>query len=131
LSIDLESVMRAALAARDGAYAPYSDFAVGAAVLCEGEAIVSGCNIENASYGLAMCAERVALYAAYASGKRVFSALCVAGPPDRLLTPCGACRQVMNEFNVRMLVGCAGSAGICSMRLEELLPFAFGRDELA
>ena len=78
-----------------------------------------------------MCAERVALYAARAGGKRGVTALCVAGPPDRFVPPCGACRQVMREYNARMLVGCAAPGGLRRFRLEELLPAAVGPDELA
>jgi cytidine deaminase len=125
LNHDWEPLVRAAVAAREGAYAPYSRFAVGAAVLCEDGAIVSGCNVENASYGLTVCAERVALYTAYALGKRGFIAMCVAGSPDCPVTPCGACRQVMSEWNAGMLVACTGPAGLRHFSLQELLPSAF------
>lgn len=135
---DLQALMEVARAARKGAYARYSHFAVGAALLWEDGEIVSGANIENASYGLTMCAERVALYAALARGKPgcELVAVCVVGAPEQtrepepLTTPCGACRQVLYECNPRMLVGCAGPAGLHRFRLEELLPQAFGPDDL-
>jgi cytidine deaminase len=131
--------MAQALAARASAYARYSHFTVGAALLFKDGDIVSGCNVENASYGLTMCAERVALYAALACGKRGddILALCVTGAPqgaiepERLIAPCGACRQVLNEFKPHMLVGCAMPGGMRTFYLDELLPQAFGPDDLA
>lgn len=92
----------AARTARENAYAPYSSFLVGAAVLCDDGSIVTGCNVENASYGLTLCAERVAICQAVAGGRRNFTAICIslAGQP----VPCGACRQLMSEFSPEMLV---------------------------
>ncbi|WP_238381246.1 cytidine deaminase [Mariniblastus fucicola] len=86
-----------AIAAREKAYAPYSNFKVGAALLlADGETIVTGCNVENASYGLAICAERNAICAAVATGHQDFLAVVVAASP--LASPCGACRQFIVEF---------------------------------
>ena len=86
-----------ALEAREKAYAPYSNFKVGAALLLDdGESVVTGCNVENASYGLAICAERNAICAAVAEGRRKFSTIVVAATP--LASPCGACRQFIVEF---------------------------------
>ena len=86
-----------ALEAREKAYAPYSNFKVGAALLLDdGESVVTGCNVENASYGLAICAERNAICAAVAEGRRKFSTIVVAETP--LASPCGACRQFIVEF---------------------------------
>jgi cytidine deaminase len=98
---------------------------VGAAVLCEDGEIVTGCNVENASYGLSMCAERVALFAAVAAGKRAGELLCVAGPPGRLTSPCGACRQVMFESNAGMRIVFTTPDGTQTAALHDLLPNAF------
>ena len=84
-------------AARD-AYCPYSRFPVGAALLADDGIVFTGCNIENSSFGLSVCAERVALWRALASGARTFSALALAAGRDRAAPPCGACRQVLREF---------------------------------
>ena len=95
---EIESLLIAqALEAREKAYAPYSNFKVGAALLLDdGESVVTGCNVENASYGLAICAERNAICAAVAEGRRKFSTIVVAATP--LASPCGACRQFIVEF---------------------------------
>ena len=89
-------LLRAALAASQRAYAPYSEFKVGAALLVQSGEVFSGCNVENASSGLTMCAERVAVCAAVAAGHQVFTAMAVASPGAA--APCGACRQVLAEF---------------------------------
>lgn len=123
-----DELLGAARAAARHAHVPYSNFRVGAAVEVEGR-VVAGCNIENASYGLTVCAERVALFAAAATGARGFTRLAVScvdadaslGPHGRM--PCGACRQVMVELmapDARVLVDEVGSFG-----LDELLPIAF------
>jgi cytidine deaminase len=124
-SAETAALMQAAVAARLSAYAPYSRYAVGAAVLCEDGEIVTGSNIENASYGLSMCAERVALFTAHALGKRAGELLCVAGPPGQLTAPCGACRQVMFECNAEMTVAFSSPGGTEVVALHELLPHAF------
>ena len=94
-SIERELIDRA-ISAREKAYAPYSKFNVGAALLLPDQSIVTGCNVENASYGLAICAERNAICAAIAKGYRKFIAVAVAASP--LASPCGACRQFIVEF---------------------------------
>lgn len=91
-------LLAAARAARDNAYAPYSKFKVGAAVETVDGEIFTGCNIENASYGLTCCAERNAVFAAVCSGVRRFKTLCVVADTDEPVAPCGACRQVLAEF---------------------------------
>ncbi len=89
----------AARAIADSAYAPYSCFRVGAALLADDGTVVTGVNVENRSYGLTNCAERSAVYAAVSSGKRDFSAIAIATPDsDYPVSPCGACRQVLSEF---------------------------------
>lgn len=101
--IDRHALLAAARKARENAYAPYSQFAVGAALLDINDSIHTGCNVENASYGLTCCAERVALFHAIATGARDFRAIAVVGGPahDDALTPCvpcGICRQALSEF---------------------------------
>lgn len=95
-------LQNSARAARQLAWAPYSQFSVGAALLTNTGEIVSGCNVENASYGLTICAERTAVCRAIAMGHRQFDAICISlpGPP----VPCGACRQFLIEFNSNLLV---------------------------
>src|ERR1700729_3354775 len=88
----------AALAARENAYAPYSKFRVGAALEDAGGRVHSGCNIENATYGLTLCAERVAVFKAVSEGAREFRRIAVAADTDLLTPPCGACRQILWEF---------------------------------
>lgn len=123
---------RAALDARQNAYCPYSHFAVGAAVLAKSGKIYAGCNIENATQGPGVCAERAALYKAVSEGEREFAAIAVAGgpegrEPDGFCPPCGVCRQALAEF-------CAGEMPVILVknpeetevyRLKELFPLAF------
>lgn len=99
-----EALARAARRARRFAYAPYSRFRVGAAVLDDQGRVHTGCNVECGSYGLSNCAERVAIHKAISEGARRVVAVAVAGPDDRELTPCGACRQVMAEFGTHFVV---------------------------
>ncbi|MCC7023264.1 MAG: cytidine deaminase [Thermomicrobiales bacterium] len=119
---------RAREAARN-AYVPYSEFPVGAAVLTEDGSIIAGCNIENASYPLTICGERSAVAAAVSSGHREIRAVAVSAPRVPGTTPCGACRQVLNEFrpvNGDMVVILDdGKSGI-HLTLDDLLPRAFG-----
>lgn len=119
-------LLAAARGVRERAYAPYSDFHVGAAVETEEGAIIAGCNVENASYGLSICAERVALTRAVAEGHRAFRAIAVAGPEGADTTPCGACRQFMAEFNADMRVTFTTTDGVVETTLTKLLPHAFG-----
>ncbi|MDD3157832.1 cytidine deaminase [Anaeromusa sp.] len=120
-----QPVLEAALAVRSRAYAPYSHFAVGAAVQAKSGAIYSGCNVENASYGLTVCAERNALFQAIAAGEREFSILAVVADTPQPVAPCGACRQVMAEFGVDIIVLANLAGDVLVYRLEELLPAAF------
>jgi cytidine deaminase len=114
-----------ALSARALAYTPYSHFAVGAAVLAKSGMIYQGCNIENASYSLTICAERVAIVTAILAGESEFQALAVVADTAAPAAPCGACRQVMAEFHVPLII-MANLAGQSHLEtLEKLLPYAF------
>ncbi|NKC34073.1 cytidine deaminase [Falsiroseomonas selenitidurans] len=127
------ALMAAAEAARAHAHAPYSRFAVGAALLCADGTVQPGCNVENASYGATLCAERVALGAAVAAGQRRFTAIAVAGPAGVALSPCGICRQVLAEFSPDggLLVLMRAADGTPRQaRLADLLPDSFGPDQL-
>ena len=118
-----------ALKARDRAYAPYSQYHVGAALLTVADTIVTGCNVENASYGLTVCAERGAIMSAVAAGHRQFKAIAVATKNGG--SPCGACRQVLAEFGLDMVVIICDSEGKHRVTtLRELLPDAFGASML-
>nr|WP_320145916.1 cytidine deaminase [uncultured Anaeromusa sp.] len=125
-----QPVLEAALAVRNRAYAPYSHFAVGAAVQAKSGAIYSGCNVENVSYGLTICAERTALFQAIAAGEREFSFLVVVADTPQPVAPCGACRQVMAEFGVDTIVLANLAGDVCVYRLEELLPAAFRKETI-
>jgi cytidine deaminase len=119
-------LLAAARAAQKNAYAPYSKFRVGAALLTKSGKIFTGCNVENASYGLTICAERVAITKAVSDGHRQFRALAVVCPGKKP-TPCGACRQFLAEFG-DLTVICADSQNLKAAhtyRLAELLPAAF------
>ena len=120
-----KGLLEAALVARERAYAPYSKFLVGAAVRAESGKIYTGCNIENASYGLTVCAERNALFAAVGAGERKFTALCVVGDTEEPISPCGACRQVMAEFKVERIILANIKGDVKEYTLEELLPYGF------
>jgi len=122
-----EELVRVALKAREKAYAPYSGFLVGAALLSFDGEVFSGCNVEGASFGNAICAERTALVKAISDGERAFTKLAVAGPGKEHCTPCGICRQMLCEFSPELVVLCANEDGEYEEhRLSELLPFAFG-----
>ena len=120
-----QELLNAALSARERAYAPYSKFLVGAAVLAKSGKIYTGCNIENASYGLTVCAERNALFSAVGAGEREFTALCVVGDTEAPISPCGACRQVMAEFKVPRIILANLRGDVKEYTLEELLPYGF------
>jgi cytidine deaminase len=112
--------------AREHAYAPYSRFTVGAAVLTATGEIFSGCNIENASLGATICAERVAIFRAVAAGSRALTALAVIADTPEPAAPCGLCRQVLAEFTPDCPVLMANMAGQTRLaHLKELLPLAF------
>lgn len=125
-----ELLMRAK-EAKNGAYAPYSRFKVGAALLCRSGRVFTGANVENASYGVTCCAERVALYKAVGDGEREFMAIAVVSDSNGLTYPCGACRQALSEFSPKMDVIAAN----CTLEhdtttLDALLPCAFSGEEM-
>jgi cytidine deaminase len=121
-----QGLLQAALAARDRAHAPYSEFFVGAALEDADGRIHTGCNVENASYGLTVCAERVAVAKAVSEGVRKFRRLAIAAGTDPLTPPCGACRQVLAEFCEDLEIFLVNPAGKTDMvRLKDLLPRAF------
>ena len=107
-------------------YAPYSRFAVGAALETEDGSVFTGCNVENASYGLTICAERTAAVKAVSEGQRKFKRIVIASRGEDYCYPCGACRQVLREFGPEMEVICVGSGGAeRTLTLRELLPHSF------
>lgn len=118
-----DGLLETAWRARECAYAPYSNFAVGAAILAKDGRVFAGCNVENLSYGLTNCAERVAIGAAVAAGAREFSAMVVVADTSVPISPCGACRQVMAEFGVPVVMA-ANRVERLEFTLEELLPRA-------
>ncbi len=134
--INAKELLDIAVQAREGAYAPYSSFHVGAALLCSDGEVFTGANVENASYGGAICAERVAITAAVTHGHREFDAIAIVGAPcgqapTESCLPCGFCRQVMSEFcsnDFEIIV--ADGEGIRVFTLGELLPHSFSSDML-
>jgi cytidine deaminase len=126
--IDWKSLEERAWAARERAYAPYSKFAVGAALLADSGVIFTGCNVENVSFGLTICAERVAVSAAISAGCRQFSGIAVVADTEVPVIPCGACRQFLAEFSPSLAVYCVGRDGVHrSWLLSVLLPAPFDR----
>jgi cytidine deaminase len=122
-----EELLAAARQAREKAYAPYSNFPVGAAVLGSDGRIYSGCNVENSSLGLTCCAERTAIFTMVAAGVREIREILVIGDTEELLSPCGACRQVIAEFAAPQVVVHMGNRkGSCrDATVSELIPFIF------
>ena len=128
--MDAKELMKIARKARQNAYAPYSHFAVGAALLAESGRVYTGCNIENASYGLTCCAERNAIFAAVGAGERRFKMLAVAADSPEPVAPCGACRQVIAEFGIPLVVMGNLKEATKTMTAGELLPYGFGQESM-
>lgn len=131
---DLE-LMQLAVEAREMAYAPYSHFRVGAALLGKSGKVYKGCNVENAAYSPTNCAERTAVFKAVSEGEREFVAIAIVGGMDETIAdfcaPCGVCRQVLAEFcdkNFRLVLGNPHNVKVHTF--EEILPFAFGKADL-
>ena len=123
MDIRFEDLIRSASAARKQAYAPYSGFAVGAAVQCKSGAVFVGSNIENISYGLTICAERIAIGSAVAAGEREFVAIAVVADTTEPIVPCGACRQFLAEFAPDLIIVSATVRGDQKVEnLSHLLP---------
>jgi len=121
-----DALIQAAAAARERAHAPFSNFKVGAALEDSSGRIHTGCNVENATYGLTMCAERVAIFKAISEGAREFTRIAIVAQADSLTPPCGACRQLVWEFCGDIEVILASPAGAReSMRMKSLLPRPF------
>ena len=126
-SVQLKKLKTAAKAAAGRAYAPYSKFRVGSAVLTDTGRLFSGCNVENASYGLCQCAERTALFTAIASGERLVRAVAIFTPTAEATGPCGACRQALSEFGPEALViSTCNSSRRLESTVATLLPASFG-----
>ena len=127
---DIQKLINRAVVARDKTYSPYSHFGVGAALLCEDVSIYEGCNIENASYGLTNCAERTAIFKAVSEGQTKFKALAVVADTEGPCAPCGACRQVISEFEIPRIIMANLRGDYTVVDLEGLLPFRFRADNM-
>jgi cytidine deaminase len=130
---EIQELVQAAKTAADKAYAPYSKFKVGAALLTAAGKVFAGCNVENASYGLSICAEQVAIVKAVSSGETNFKIMVIFTATEELTTPCGACRQVIAEFNPRMEVILVNKKGeMKALNMNKLLaePFSLKKDKI-
>lgn len=128
--IAAKNLINAARLAREAAYAPYSKFKVGAALLFDDGTVATGCNVENASYGLSLCAERNAMSTAVAQRKVRPIATAVVGERGRFCPPCGACRQFLAEFNADMDIILEKNDSLVSYKLSELLPANFSESDM-
>lgn len=133
--MDIQSLIQKASEARENAYAPYSGFRVGAALLTSQDEVFTGCNVENISYGATCCAERVAIFKAISEGKKEFKALAIASDLNDMIYPCGICRQVIIEFKIPVIIVSNPQGQYLKYNSQDLLPFAFdtinegGRDD--
>lgn len=121
-----KELIEISISAQEFAYAPYSQFKVGAALLCTDGNVYTGCNIENSTYGATNCAERTAVFKAVSEGKREFSAIAITSSGGELTFPCGICRQVLSEFSPEMRVILSDNDNnIKTFSLSELIPHSF------
>ncbi|WP_288565644.1 cytidine deaminase [uncultured Veillonella sp.] len=127
---EIQRLINRAIVARETSYSPYSHFGVGAALLCDDDTVYEGCNIENASYGLTNCAERTAIFKAVSEGHKRFKALAVVADTEGPCSPCGACRQVISEFEIPRIIMANLKGDYTVVELDELLPFRFGADSM-
>ncbi len=127
MSENIKKLLDAAQKAKENAYAPYSHFHVGAALITPGGNIYSGCNVENTSYGLTICAERNAIFKMAAEGERQISEILVIGDTEEFLPPCGACRQVIAEFSKKetAVYMCNKNGDIKKSTVDEIIPYTF------
>ena len=127
---EIQKLIDRAIVVREKTYSPYSHFGVGAALVCEDGSIYEGCNIENASFGLTNCAERTAIFKAVSEGHTKFKALAVVADTEGPCAPCGACRQVMGEFNIPIIIMGNLKGDIEVVSTEALLPFSFSSTDV-
>lgn len=121
-----KELIEISISSQEFAYAPYSQFKVGAALLCTDGSVYTGCNIENSTYGATNCAERTAVFKAVSEGKREFSAIAITSSDGELTFPCGICRQVLSEFSPEMRVILSDNDNnIKTFSLSELIPHSF------
>ena len=130
--MELAKLVEKAIEAKSKAYAPYSNFPVGAALLTEDDKIYIGANVENASYGLTVCAERIAAFKAVIDGEKKFKAIAIAGITKDFLPPCGACRQVLLELCGKDIdvILINSKKETQTYKLNQLIPFSFGDENL-
>ena len=135
--MNIPELIHKAIAAREFAYAPYSNFCVGAALLTKSGKIYTGCNVENAGYSATNCAERTAFFKAVSEGEREFAAIAIVGGPEgepvhEICAPCGICRQVMREFcNLEFKIYLSkGDGTYFASSLSDMLPFSFSKEDL-
>lgn len=127
---EVAKLLEAAKQVQTRAYAPYSNFKVGAALLTEDGEIYTGCNVENVSYGLTNCAERTAIFKAVADGRQKFRAVAITADSDKVCSPCGACRQVMAEFGDYYIIQSDKDGNYVINTVDELLPGSFTSEML-
>jgi cytidine deaminase len=129
--MDYKTLAYKAVEAKSNALPPYSNFAVGAALLTEDGKIFWGCNVENSTFGLSLCAERNAIFKAISEGERKFKAIAIASDSPDYISPCGACRQIIHDLCGEIDIICTNSKEEYKVfKTSELLPFAFGDEDL-
>ncbi|NPV10250.1 MAG: cytidine deaminase [Ignavibacteria bacterium] len=129
--MDRDKLIEKAIEAKNFSYSPYSKFRVGAALLTDNNEIITGCNVENASYGLTICAERTAIFKAYSEGKRRFKAIAISSDDKNFCPPCGACRQIIWELcgDIDVIL-IDGNKNTKTFKASDFLPFPFGDENL-